>query len=47
MLEAPTIIAGLDDVAMVGEPVEHVVAILGSPNTPGHSRNVKLVVMIT
>ena len=35
--EAPALVAGLDDVAVMCEAVESAVAILGSPNTVGHS----------
>ena len=45
VLEAPALVAGLDDLAMVGEPVEQGVVILGSPKTDGHSPKARLVVM--
>jgi hypothetical protein len=47
VFEAPAVVAGLDDVTVVGEPVEHAMVILGSPNTLGHSPNAKLVAIIT
>jgi hypothetical protein len=42
--EAPAVIAGLDDIAMVGQAIEHAVVILASPNTLGHSPKARLVV---
>ena len=35
--EAPTVVAGLNDIAMVGQGSSSAVVILASPNTLGHS----------
>ena len=42
--EAPGVVAGLDDVAVMCQAVEQAVVILASPNTLGHSPNARLVV---
>ena len=46
--EPPAIVAGLDDVATMGQAVEQrAVVILASPNTLGHSPKARLVVTMT
>jgi hypothetical protein len=47
VFEAPAVVAGLDDIAMVGDAIEQAVVILASPNTVGHSPKARFVVMIT
>lgn len=47
VLETPAVIADLDDVAVVGEPVAHGGGRMQSQSTLGHLRNARLVVMIT
>ena len=48
VFEPPAVIAGLDDVAMMGQTVEQLpVVILASPNTLGAFANAKLVVTTT
>ena len=42
--ESPTVVAGLDDVAMVIKRSSSAVVILASPNTLGHSPKARLVV---
>src|SRR5260370_42681039 len=42
--ESPAVIAGLDDVAVMGQPSSNAAVILASPNTLGHSPNARLVV---
>jgi hypothetical protein len=44
VLEAPAVIAGLDDIAVVGDSIEEAVVIFGSPNTFGHSPKARFVV---
>jgi hypothetical protein len=44
VLEAPTVVAGLDDVAVVVSRSSSAVVILASPNTLGHSPKARLVV---
>ena len=43
-LEAPTVIAGFDDVAVVGQPIKQCGGHLASPNTLGHSPKARFVV---
>jgi len=45
--EPPTVVAGLDDVAMMGQIIEQPAVIFGSPNTLGHSPKARFVVTIT
>ena len=45
MFEAPAFVAGLDDVAVVCQPVEHCGRHFGSPKTCGQSAKARLVVM--
>ena len=44
VLEAPAVVAGFDDVAVVREAVEQAVVILASPNTVAQSAKARLVV---
>ena len=44
LLEAPAVVAGFDDVAVMGEAVELRGRHFGSPNTLGHSPKARLVV---
>jgi hypothetical protein len=42
--ESPAVVSGLDDVTVMGQPVEQCGGHLASPNTLGHSPNARLVV---
>ena len=44
VFEAPTLVAGFDDVAVVSWASSIAVVIFGSPNTLGHSPKARLVV---
>jgi hypothetical protein len=45
--EAPAVIAGLNDIAVMGQRSSRAVVILTSPNTLGHFPNTRLVVTTT
>jgi hypothetical protein len=44
-MEAEAVVAGLDDIAIMGKTVEWGGSHLASPNTPAHSLKLRLVVM--
>jgi hypothetical protein len=44
MLEAPALIAGFDDFAVMRQSISRAVVIFASPNTFGHSAKARLVV---
>ena len=47
VLETIAVVAGLDDMAVMGQAVQEPVVIFGSPNTLAHSEKLRLVVIMT
>jgi hypothetical protein len=45
VFKAPAGVAGFDDIAVMGQPIEHGRAILASPNVWGQSAKARLVVI--